>query len=121
MTHQDKTTDDMHSSLRREFLADAGGGFAGLALVQLLMRDATANAVQHHPPKVRRVIQLFMTGGASPMDTYDYKPELARLHGQMLTQRPDSPCCANSNGLFMIAPAGATNPSGFSFGPSICP
>jgi HPt (histidine-containing phosphotransfer) domain-containing protein len=35
--------------------------------------------VQHHPPKVKRIIQLFMTGGASPMDTFDYKPELERL------------------------------------------
>lgn len=38
----------------------------------------------HHPAKAKRVIQLFMTGGASPMDTYDYKPELERLHGQKL-------------------------------------
>ncbi len=38
----------------------------------------------HHPAKARRVIQLFMNGGASPMDTFDYKPALERLHGQML-------------------------------------
>ncbi|NIP93758.1 MAG: DUF1501 domain-containing protein, partial [Akkermansiaceae bacterium] len=38
----------------------------------------------HHAPKVRRVIQLFMTGGASPMDTFDYKPDLEKLHGQKL-------------------------------------
>ena len=38
----------------------------------------------HHAPKAQRVIQLFMTGGASPMDTFDYKPELERLHGQKL-------------------------------------
>jgi len=30
------------------------------------------------------VIQLFMNGGASQIDTFDYKPELVRLHGQML-------------------------------------
>ena len=41
--------------------------------------------------KVRRVIQLFMTGGASPMDTFDYKPELERLHGQKLgpSEKPE--------------------------------
>lgn len=45
----------------------------------------------HHAPRARRVIQLFMNGGVSPMDTFDYKPELARLHGQKLgpTQRPE--------------------------------
>ena len=42
------------------------------------------NGGLHHVAKVRRVIQLFMTGGASPMDTFDYKPELEKLHGQKL-------------------------------------
>ena len=57
-----------------------------LALQQMMAREKGANADQglHHPPKVKRIIQLFMTGGASPMDTYDYKPELERLHGQKL-------------------------------------
>ncbi len=36
----------------------------------------------HHTPRVRRVIQLFMNGGASPMDTFDWKPELERQHGK---------------------------------------
>jgi len=57
-----------------------------LVLQQMMARDKGAKADQglHHPPKVKRIIQLFMTGGASPMDTYDYKPELERLHGQKL-------------------------------------
>ena len=67
---------------RRDFLGTIGGGFGALAMAQLFSREAAA--VQHHPPKVKRVIQLFMTGGASPMDTFDYKPALERLHGQML-------------------------------------
>jgi hypothetical protein len=69
---------------RRNFLWNVGGGFAGLAFSQMMSRDAAAAGIQHHMPKVKRIIQLFMTGGASPMDTFDYKPELARLHGQML-------------------------------------
>ena len=40
------------------------------------------NGGLHHRAKVKRVIQLFMNGGASQMDTFDYKPELAKLHGQ---------------------------------------
>jgi hypothetical protein len=78
---------------RREFLWQAGGGFGGLALAHLLAGEGFAglreprpelNGGLHHLPKVKRVIQLFMTGGASPMDTFDFKPELERLHGQKL-------------------------------------
>lgn len=93
---------------RRNFLLQAGGGFAGLALAQMLTRDASAlQAPFHHPPRVNRVIQLFMTGGASPMDTFDYKPELERLHGQMLgpKEKPDG----------FVAPAGAIMKSPFAF------
>lgn len=73
-------------SNRRNFLQHSGGGFAGLALSGLLSREASGSPglELHHPAKVRRVIQLFMTGGVSPMDTFDYKPELERLDGQML-------------------------------------
>lgn len=75
---------------RRSFLWNTGGGLGGVAMSQMLAREALArprpelNGGIHHPAKVKRVIQLFMTGGASPMDTFDYKPELARLHGQKL-------------------------------------
>lgn len=72
---------------------NSGGGLGGVALSQLLLSEAWGrgrtefNGGLHHPAKVRRVIQLFMTGGASPMDTYDYKPELEKLHGQKLGPR----------------------------------
>ncbi|MBL7647666.1 MAG: DUF1501 domain-containing protein [Candidatus Hydrogenedentes bacterium] len=94
---------------RRDFLLQAGGGFAGLALAQMLAGDAAASVPTpfHHPPRVNRVIQLFMTGGASPMDLFDYKPELERLHGQMLgpKEKPDG----------FVAPAGAIMKSPFAF------
>lgn len=72
---------------RRSFLWRVGGGFAGVALAGLFDRDRLLAATQlpgipHHPPKVRRVIQLFMNGGVSQMDTFDFKPELERRHGQ---------------------------------------
>jgi len=53
------------------------------------------------------VIQLFMTGGASPMDTFDYKPELERLHGQKLgpKEKPEG----------FTAPPGAIMKSPFAF------
>ena len=82
---------------RRRFLGQIGGGFGSVALTQMLSRDVLGNGKPefngglHHRAKVRRVIQLFMTGGASPMDTFDYKPELERLHGQKLgpSEKPE--------------------------------
>ena len=98
-------TNSFHN--RRDFLWKLGGGFAGLALSQMFARDAIAAGITHHPAKVKRVIQLFMTGGASPMDTFDYKPELERLHGQMLgpKEKPEG----------FTAPAGAIMKSPFPF------
>jgi hypothetical protein len=108
----------LHSHLavagRRRFLADAGGGFGALAASCWLARDGYAGESGqqsinglHHPARVRRVIQLFMNGGASPMDTFDYKPELERLHGQMLgpKEKPEG----------FTAEAGAVMKSPFSF------
>jgi hypothetical protein len=92
---------------RRDFLWNLGGGFAGLAFSQLFSREALAAGIQHHQPKVKRVIQLFMTGGASPMDTFDYKPALEKLNGQMLGPK-DKP-----EGF--TAPAGAIMKSPFQF------
>lgn len=105
-------------STRRQFLLQSGGGIALCALSHLLGRDSSASGaeagqhapgfpVQHHPPKVKRIIQLFMTGGASPMDTFDYKPQLERLHGQMLgpKEKPEG----------FTAPAGAIMKSPFPF------
>ena len=63
-------------------------GFAGLALAELLTRDAVVNAgpgrikTPHHPPRAKRVIQLFMAGAASHVDMFDHKPLLEEKHGQ---------------------------------------
>ena len=78
---------------RREFLWDLGGGLGGIALASLLgegglLADTVAkpsadlNGGLHHKAKARRVIQLFMSGAASQCDTFDYKPELIKRHGQ---------------------------------------
>ncbi len=72
---------------RRNFL---GTGFSGLALSQLLAStDAEKpsplfNGGLHHKAKVRRVIQIFLNGGMSQMDTFDFKPELEKRHGQIV-------------------------------------
>ena len=65
----------MHS--RRDFLWQFGGGLGGIALAQMMGEAAT-----HHPAKVKRVVQIFLNGGLSQPDTFDYKPELEKRHGQ---------------------------------------
>lgn len=78
---------------RREFLWQSGGGLGGIALAALCAQasadeDAkqksaglTRRPVQHHPPRAKRVVQLFMAGAASHIDLFDFKPELIRRHG----------------------------------------
>lgn len=75
---------------RRQVLATAAGGFGSVALTDLLGRSsalgleprADLNGGLHHVAKVRRVIQLFMNGGASQMDLFDYKPALFKQAGE---------------------------------------
>lgn len=80
-------------SSRRQFLAKAGGGFGLLALSGLLgQNEAHATPSPnpllprdgHFPGKAKSVIWLFMNGGPSQVDTWDYKPELERRDGQEL-------------------------------------
>jgi hypothetical protein len=91
---------DFRRRTRREFLWEAGAGFTGLALTGLLSRDdfftgQAAGAVAtarpgnplapkrpHLPAKAKSVIFLFMYGGPSHVDTFDYKPKLYGLDGR---------------------------------------
>ncbi len=79
---------------RRDFLARTGMGLGGIALADLLSREATAATPErgvldgfHFPPKAKRIIYLFMSGAPSQLDLFDYKPELVKHHGEQL---PDS-------------------------------
>ncbi len=65
---------------RRNFLHRAGGGLGGVALASLLSGEGRAST--HHPPKAKRVIQIFCSGGMSHVDSFDYKPELEKRAGQ---------------------------------------
>ena len=77
--HQPQLTD------RRSFLSSVGGGFAGMALAALLSEDRLATAADtsdrraagklpHFAPKAKQVIQIFVSGAMSQIDTFDYKP-----------------------------------------------
>src|SRR5689334_11427004 len=74
----------MKSSLynRRDFLGHLSTGLGGIALASLLRNEVRAAIPLHHVPKAKRVIQLFMTGGASQCDLFDYKPQLIARSGQ---------------------------------------
>ena len=75
---------------RRELLARSGCGFGSLALAAMLAaeREATAatagplHPAYIYPPKVKRLVQLFMAGAASHIDLWDYKPDLVKHHGR---------------------------------------
>lgn len=71
---------------RREFLFHSGGGLGGIALAWLMGQDGAHAAAPmdglHHPAKAKRVVQLFMSGAASQVDTFDYKPELIKRAGE---------------------------------------
>ncbi len=85
---------------RREFLWEAGGAFTGLALTSLLSQDGflarqsvAADGItpvenplwarpSQRPPRATSVVFLFMYGGPSHVDTFDYKPDMYALDGK---------------------------------------
>lgn len=73
---------------RREMLWQVGGGFAGLALLDLLVGNAPAKdsplaaRAPHFAAKAKHAIFLFMNGGPSQVDTFDPKPALKKYHGK---------------------------------------
>ncbi|MEM7305797.1 MAG: DUF1501 domain-containing protein [Planctomycetota bacterium] len=77
-----------HSRLltRRALFGKGARGLGALALANLLPRetfagDETPGIVPHFAPKAKRVIYLFMSGGPSHIDLFDYKPAMRELHG----------------------------------------
>src|SRR3954465_4214976 len=86
---------------RRELLSRCGMGMGGLGLAALLGQtppaaDAASPAggglgvnplaagAPHFAPRAKRVIHFFLNGGPSHVDTFDYKPMLARYDGKPL-------------------------------------
>ena len=80
----------MHSD-RREFLNWSAQGLGATAAVYLLMRDGIVSASTHHLARAKRAVQITLVGGLSHVDSFDYKPELTKRHGQSLKtdSRPD--------------------------------
>src|ERR671939_12213 len=88
MTHDGKPSRSPRLT-RREMLRRSAAGFGGLALAALLgdpgpAAGPLAPQPAHSPPRAKRVLFLFMHGGPSQVDTFDYKPLLQRDHGKPL-------------------------------------
>ena len=81
---------------RRALLERAGGGLGWLALAALLQPASAVRAASnvllnplapkrpHRPARAKSIIWIFANGGPSQVDTFDYKPELARMDGRKL-------------------------------------
>ena len=99
---------------RRDFLWNYGGGLGGIALAYLLGKadygfgaeKPASRAVPHHAPRAKRVIQLFMSGAASQVDTYDYKPELIKRNGEAFDPGEKVELFQSSPGVVMASPWG---------------
>lgn len=91
---------------RRKFWMEAGMGIGGLALIDLLTQDnllaagCPANSVPvadsplapkppHFKPRAKSVISLFMSGGVSHLDTFQYKPALEKYNRMPMEGRGD--------------------------------
>src|SRR3989442_1647879 len=99
---------------RRELLRRTGTGLGALGLATVLSdagllaaETPSANPLapkrSHHPARAKRIIHLFMNGGPSHVDTFDYKPALAKYNGQ----KPPSTATKTervSNSTLMMSP-----------------
>lgn len=88
------------STTRRQLLINTANGLGGIALASildqqgLLASDKTplppqidaeipfASRSPHSPPRAKNVLMIFCSGACSQLDTFDYKPELIKRHGQ---------------------------------------
>src|SRR5579872_4381683 len=78
---------------RRDLLCRTWNGIGAMAFARILDEDASAATAnmnplaakpQHLPRKAKHCIFLFMAGGASQLDTFDYKPALSKYAGKRL-------------------------------------
>ena len=92
---------ELHLRLtRRSFLSRTTTGIGSLALASLLRPQAFSQSASdaqagkwrgvvnptHWAPRAKRVIYLCMAGGPSHLETLDYKPALAELHGKPMPE-----------------------------------
>ena len=115
---------------RRGFLSNSATALKSIALAQLLGGDQLvaenlrresaagktpirpeiqpgrphAPRVTHFPPRAKKVLMVFCSGACSQLDTFDYKPELIRLHGQALPGGDDLVTFQGAQGMLTKSP-----------------
>ena len=116
MAHYDTNPFDFTSLLaRREFLGQMGTGLGSIALACMLSDEAAASGAApaanplaphspHFAPKAKRVIQIFCPGAVSQIDTFEYKPELIKRHGQPMPGQENLVTFQGGNGSLMRSP-----------------
>jgi hypothetical protein len=99
---------------RRQLFGKSALGLGTAAMAGLMQTEFGAAAEPqrglHHTPKAKRVIYLFMSGGPSHIDLWDYKPKLGELFGEQLpTEVRDGQrvtgMTANQKSGFPLAPS----------------
>ncbi len=106
---------------RRQFFGRSATGIGVAALASLLNKDLLASAgklggrvgglpaLPHFAPKAKRVIYLFMNGGPTHADMFDWKPKLKAMHGQpvpdeYLGNKRFSTMTGDPSGKLLLAP-----------------
>src|SRR5690606_11249257 len=95
------------SICRRQFLADVGMGFTGLALAAMLQRDGISRAAEapgwqppsgqpHFPPRAKNVIWFCMLGGTSHLESFDPKPAVNKYADKTFEETPYNDAIINS-------------------------
>jgi hypothetical protein len=95
---------------RRQFFRDFATGLGGVALGSLFANETAATSAAKpqaaFAPKVKHIVQIFCPGGVSHVDTFDYKPELIKLHGQAMTGKGKMDTFFGQPGNLMKSPFG---------------
>src|SRR5271157_4354510 len=107
---------------RRDFLGHLGSGLGGIALCSLLAEQGLtaeerrpirptisptaplAGRPAHFTAKAKRVLHIFCSGACSQLDTWDYKPELVKRHGQPLPGGENLVTFQGANGALTKSP-----------------
>lgn len=113
MTPLSMHSPDTQPIRRRNFFVDTSSGLGGIALAWMLHREAIGDSSiegyrgqgqPHFAPRAKRIVQIFCGGGVSHIDTFDYKPELERLHGQSLDNKGENKGFFGQPGRIMKSP-----------------
>ena len=84
LTNQ-RPIESIPGNTRRELLSFGAYGLMGSALTSLVnASEKTVTDQAHFEPKAKRVIHICLMGGMSHLDSFDYKPDLDKLHGKKL-------------------------------------